>query len=62
MSLSVPTLGLVEVSGKLHSNFYNLEASVIAGRDAAYTGYTANAEVTGTSPVDLLSLKVKGKT
>lgn len=61
--LSVPTLGMVEMSGKLNSNFYDLEAAVSAERDAVeHTSYTANAEVTGTSSVDLLSLKVKGKT
>ncbi|KAK7151313.1 hypothetical protein R3I93_012300 [Phoxinus phoxinus] len=59
VSLSVPTLGLVELSGKLNSNFYNLEADVSAARDPAER-YSAKLEVTGTSPVDLLSLKVEG--
>ncbi|XP_077096392.1 apolipoprotein B-100-like [Siphateles boraxobius] len=59
VSLSVPTLGLVELSGKLNSNFYNLEAAVSAARDPAES-YSAKFEVTGTSPVDLLSIKVEG--
>ncbi|XP_077096391.1 apolipoprotein B-100-like [Siphateles boraxobius] len=59
VSLSVPTLGLVELSGKLNSNFYNLEAAVSAARDLAES-YSAKFEVTGTSPVDLLSIKVEG--
>ncbi|KAK9957005.1 hypothetical protein ABG768_014703 [Culter alburnus] len=57
--LSVPTLKLVEMSGKLNSNFYNLEAAVSAARDPA-ASYSAMFEVTGTSPVKLLSLKVEG--
>ncbi|KAI7799514.1 putative apolipoprotein B-100 [Triplophysa rosa] len=61
VSLSLPSLGMAEVSGKLNSNFYTLEAAVTAERDAvAHTSYSANAEVTGTSSVDLLSLKIKG--
>lgn len=60
VSLSVPTLGLVELSGKLNSNCYILEAAVSAARDPAES-YSAKFEVTGTSPVDLLSLKVEGK-
>lgn len=60
VSLSVPTLGLVELSGKLNSNYYNLEAAVSAARDPPES-YSAKFEVTGTSPVDLLSLKVEGK-
>ncbi|KAK9957004.1 hypothetical protein ABG768_014702 [Culter alburnus] len=57
--LSVPTLELVEMSGKLNSNFYNLEAAVSAATDPA-ASYSAMFEVTGTSPVKLLSLKVEG--
>ncbi|XP_039527523.1 apolipoprotein B-100-like isoform X2 [Pimephales promelas] len=59
VSLSVPTLGLVELSGKLNSNYYILDAAVSAARDPAES-YSAKFEVTGTSPVDLLSLKVEG--
>ncbi|XP_051500925.1 apolipoprotein B-100-like [Myxocyprinus asiaticus] len=61
MSLFVPTLGMAEVSGKLSSNFYNLEAAVSAGRDAvAHPSYSAKVEVTGTSSVELLSVKFEG--
>ncbi|KAL0165309.1 hypothetical protein M9458_041062, partial [Cirrhinus mrigala] len=60
VSLSVPTLEMAEMSGKLSSNFYNLEAAVSAARDpAADPRYSAKVEVTGTSPIDLLSLKVE---
>ncbi|XP_051511624.1 apolipoprotein B-100-like [Myxocyprinus asiaticus] len=59
MSLSVPTLGMV--SGKLSSNFYNLEAAASAGRDAvAHPSYSAMVEVTGTCPVDLFSVNIEG--
>ncbi|XP_016105196.1 apolipoprotein B-100 [Sinocyclocheilus grahami] len=61
VSLSVPTLEMTEMSGKLSSNFYNLETAMSAARDpSADLRYSAKFEVTGTSPVDLLSLKVEG--
>ncbi|XP_073708955.1 apolipoprotein B-100 [Garra rufa] len=59
MSLFVPTLKMAEMSGKLSSNFYNLEAAVSANR-AADLCYSVKVEVTGTSPIDLISLKVQG--
>lgn len=60
--LSVPTLNMTEMSGKLSSNFYNLETALSVARDpSADLRYSAKFEVTGTSPVDLLSLKVEGK-
>ncbi|XP_051951592.1 apolipoprotein B-100-like [Xyrauchen texanus] len=59
MSLSVPTFGIV--SGKISSNFYNLEAAVSAGRDAvAHPSYSAKVKVNGTSSVDLFSIKFEG--
>ncbi len=62
MSLSVPTLERAEMSGKLNSNLYNLEAAVSAARDPATDlRYSSKVEFTGTSPIDLLSIKVEGK-
>ncbi|XP_052442426.1 apolipoprotein B-100 isoform X2 [Carassius gibelio] len=59
--LSVPTLNMTEMSGKLSSNFYNLETALSVARDpSADLRYSAKFEVTGTSPVDLLSIKVEG--
>ncbi|XP_043074689.1 apolipoprotein B-100 isoform X2 [Puntigrus tetrazona] len=59
--LFLPTPKMAEMSGKLSSNFYNLEAAASATRDpAADLCYSAKVEFTGTSPVDLLSLKVEG--
>ncbi|KAL1254216.1 hypothetical protein QQF64_016445 [Cirrhinus molitorella] len=61
VSLFVPTLEMAEMSGKLSSNFYNLEAAVSAARyPAADLHYFTKVAVTGTSPTDLLSLKVEG--
>ncbi|XP_053531616.1 apolipoprotein Bb, tandem duplicate 1 isoform X2 [Ictalurus punctatus] len=61
LTLSLPTLGKAEVAGKLNSNLYNLEATASAGRDSdEHQSYSARVGVTGSSPVDLLSLTVEG--
>lgn len=62
LTVSLPILGMAEVSGKLSSNLYNLDASASAGREPAEPqSYSAKVEVIGTSPVDILSLRVEGK-
>lgn len=62
LTLSLPTLGKAEVSGKLRSNLYDLEATMSAGRDSdEHQGYSARVGVTGFGPVDLLSLRLEGK-
>nr|XP_055042552.1 LOW QUALITY PROTEIN: apolipoprotein Bb, tandem duplicate 1 [Misgurnus anguillicaudatus] len=61
LTVTVPSFGMAEVSSKLNSNLYNMEASVSAGREPVDTPtYSAKFDVTGNSPVDILSLKVKG--
>ncbi|XP_030628767.1 apolipoprotein B-100 isoform X1 [Chanos chanos] len=61
ITVSLPVFGMAELSGKVSSNLYDLEAAVSAGRDPVENpSYSAKVEVTGTSPVDLLSLKVEG--
>ncbi|KAK3516813.1 hypothetical protein QTP70_023691, partial [Hemibagrus guttatus] len=61
LTLSLPTLGKAELSGKLSSNLYDLEATVSAGRDSEENqGYSAKVGVTGSGPVDLLSLRIEG--
>ncbi|MCJ8743825.1 hypothetical protein PDJAM_G00098620, partial [Pangasius djambal] len=61
LTLYLPTLGKAEVVGKLSSNLYNLEANVSAGRDSdEHQSYSARAGVTGSGPVDLLSLGIEG--
>ncbi|KAL2082439.1 hypothetical protein ACEWY4_022257 [Coilia grayii] len=61
VSVSVPVLGKAEVSAKVESNFYNLQADISAGRDPVdHPSYSAKVEVTGTCPAEILSLKVDG--
>ncbi|KAK9956583.1 hypothetical protein ABG768_014308 [Culter alburnus] len=61
LSVSLPLMGMAEVSSKLSSNFYDMEATASAGRELdEKPSYSAKIEVTGTSPVDLLSFKVEG--
>uniref|UniRef100_A0A671N175 Apolipoprotein B-100-like n=1 Tax=Sinocyclocheilus anshuiensis TaxID=1608454 RepID=A0A671N175_9TELE len=61
LSLSVPHKIKAEMSSKLSSNFYNMEATASAGRELdEKPSYSAKIEATGTSPVDLLSFKVEG--
>ncbi|XP_072553083.1 apolipoprotein Bb, tandem duplicate 1 [Salminus brasiliensis] len=61
LTVSLPVLGMAEVSGKLRSNLYNMEAAASAGRDPdEHLSYSAKLKVTGTSPVDILSFGVQG--
>ncbi|XP_051510342.1 apolipoprotein B-100-like [Myxocyprinus asiaticus] len=61
LSVSLPVLGMAEVSSKLSSNFYNMEATASAGKEPdEHSNYSAKIEVIGTSPVDLLSIKFEG--
>uniref|UniRef100_A0A8C1M594 Apolipoprotein Bb, tandem duplicate 1 n=2 Tax=Cyprinus carpio TaxID=7962 RepID=A0A8C1M594_CYPCA len=61
LSVSLPHMAKAEVSSKLSSNFYNMEATASAGRELVEKpSYSAKFEVTGTSPVDILSFKVEG--
>uniref|UniRef100_A0AAR2JKF9 Vitellogenin domain-containing protein n=1 Tax=Pygocentrus nattereri TaxID=42514 RepID=A0AAR2JKF9_PYGNA len=60
-TVSLPSLGMAEVSGKLSSNLYDLEATASAGRQSSeQRSYSASVEVIGTCPVDILSLRVQG--
>ncbi|XP_026088611.1 apolipoprotein B-100-like [Carassius auratus] len=61
LSVSLPHMAKAEVSSKLSSNFYDMEATASAGRELVEKpSYSAMFEVIGTSPVDLLSFKVEG--
>ncbi|XP_043076199.1 apolipoprotein Bb, tandem duplicate 1 [Puntigrus tetrazona] len=61
LSVSVPHIIKAEMSSKLSSNFYNMEATASAGRElGGKPNYSAMMEATGTSSVDLLSFKVEG--
>lgn len=62
ITLSLPTLGKAELAGKLHSNLYDLEATLSAGRDSDENqSYSAKVGVTGSGPVDLLSVRIEGR-
>ncbi|KAG8011367.1 hypothetical protein GBF38_006124, partial [Nibea albiflora] len=45
----------------LNSNLYDMEASMAAGKDVVETpSYSAKFDVKGTSPLDILSMKIEG--
>ncbi|XP_041814378.1 apolipoprotein B-100-like [Chelmon rostratus] len=61
LTLSVPLFGKAEVSTLMRSNLYDMEASVAAGKDVVETpSYSAKFDVKGTSPLDILSIKIEG--
>uniref|UniRef100_A0A8C8CID9 Vitellogenin domain-containing protein n=1 Tax=Oncorhynchus tshawytscha TaxID=74940 RepID=A0A8C8CID9_ONCTS len=65
LDVFVPLFGKAQLSTKVKSNFYNLEGSVSAGKDAAETpSYSAKFDVTGsgllaTTPADSIKAHVK---
>ncbi|XP_062323823.1 apolipoprotein B-100-like [Osmerus eperlanus] len=61
ITLFVPLFGKAEVSTKVNSNLYDLEAYASAGKDAVETpSYSAKIELAGNSPVDIFSIKIEG--
>ncbi|XP_060946991.1 apolipoprotein B-100-like [Limanda limanda] len=59
--LIMPLMGMVEVSAKLHSNYYNLEATVSAGNKTVESpSYLAQFSIMAESPVKLLSFSTEG--
>lgn len=59
--LSIPLFGKAMVSTVMTSNLYDMEASVSAGKNVIESpSYSATFGVTGTSPFDILSLKIEG--
>ncbi|CAK6961810.1 apolipoprotein Bb%2C tandem duplicate 1 [Scomber scombrus] len=61
LTLSVPLFGKAELSTLMKSNLYDMEASMAAGKDVVETpSYSAKFDVKGTSPVDILSIKIEG--
>ncbi|XP_029966255.1 apolipoprotein B-100-like [Salarias fasciatus] len=60
-SLSVPYFGKAEFSTVMRSNVYEMEASVMAGKDdMKVPKYSAKFDVKGTSPIDILSVTTEG--
>ncbi|CAB1436575.1 unnamed protein product [Pleuronectes platessa] len=61
LALSIPLFGKAEVSSLMKSNLYDAEASFSAGKDVVETpSYSAKFDVKGTSPIDILSIKIEG--
>uniref|UniRef100_UPI0037E87793 apolipoprotein Bb, tandem duplicate 1 n=1 Tax=Semicossyphus pulcher TaxID=241346 RepID=UPI0037E87793 len=61
LTLYVPLFGKAEVSALMKSNLYDMEASMAAGKDVVETpSYSAKFDVKGTSPLDILSVKIEG--
>ncbi|XP_065819953.1 apolipoprotein B-100-like [Labrus bergylta] len=61
LTLAIPLFGKAEVSALMKSNLYNMEASIAAGKDVVETpSYSAKFDVKGTSPLDILSVKIDG--
>ncbi|CAB1445170.1 unnamed protein product [Pleuronectes platessa] len=61
LTLVIPLFGKAEVSTLMKSNLYDAEASFSAGKDVVETpSYSAKFDVKGTSPIDVLSIKIEG--
>ncbi|XP_029966918.1 apolipoprotein B-100-like [Salarias fasciatus] len=61
--LTLPLMGMVEMSAKVNSNFYNLEATASAGNATEDSpNYQAKFNILGDSSIQLLSFSVEGST
>ncbi|XP_069573252.1 apolipoprotein B-100-like [Brachyistius frenatus] len=59
--LTLPLMGMVEVSAKVNSNYYNWEATMSAGNNTADSpNYLAKFNVMADSPIQLLSFSAEG--
>ncbi|XP_067273062.1 apolipoprotein B-100-like [Pseudorasbora parva] len=59
--LSMPLLGMVEVSAKVSTNFYDIEAVFSGGNNTANkSSYTAGYKVVANSPLELLAFTLEG--
>ncbi|XP_051511043.1 apolipoprotein B-100-like [Myxocyprinus asiaticus] len=59
--LSIPLLGMVEVSAKVTTNFYEIEAVFSGGNNTVNEpSYIASYKVAANSPVELLAFTVEG--
>ncbi|XP_068199368.1 apolipoprotein Bb, tandem duplicate 1, partial [Antennarius striatus] len=60
LTLAIP-LGKAEISALVNTNLYNLKASMAVGKDVVEApSYSAKFDVTGTSPIDILSVQIGG--
>ncbi|KAM3603035.1 uncharacterized protein V6R79_015481 [Siganus canaliculatus] len=61
--LTLPLMGMAEVSAKVNSNYYKWEATMSAGNNTAeYPSYLANFNILAESPIELLSFTTEGAT
>nr|XP_057913475.1 apolipoprotein Bb, tandem duplicate 1 [Doryrhamphus excisus] len=61
LTLTIPLFGKAEVSTVMKSNLYDMEASMAAGKDVVEApSYSAMFAVKGTSPFEILSVKIEG--
>ncbi|XP_061742378.1 apolipoprotein Bb, tandem duplicate 1 isoform X2 [Nerophis ophidion] len=61
LSLSIPLFGKAEVSTVVKSNLYNMDASMAVGKDVVDApSYSALFGVKGSSPFEILSVKLEG--
>lgn len=59
--LTLPLMGMVEVSAKVNSNYYNWEATASAGNNTAESpSYLAKFSIMADSPIKLLSFSTEG--
>ncbi|XP_064159415.1 apolipoprotein B-100 isoform X1 [Anguilla rostrata] len=59
--LSLPLIGVAEVSAKVNSNFYNWEGSVSGGNDTIdVPSFIGKYKVAAESPINIFSYKVEG--
>lgn len=60
--LSMPLLGMVEVSAKVNTNFYDIEAVFSGGNNTVNDpSYITSYKVVANSSVELLAFTVEGK-
>ncbi|KAM6915749.1 apolipoprotein B-100-like [Xenentodon cancila] len=61
--VTLPLMGMMEVSAKVNSNYYLWEGKIIAGNDTAESpNYVAKINITADSPIKLLSFSAEGAT
>ena len=59
--LALPLIGMVEVSAKVNSNYYNWEAMISAGNNSVEDpSYMVQYKVMADSPIELLSYTTEG--
>ncbi|CAJ1077021.1 apolipoprotein B-100-like [Xyrichtys novacula] len=61
LTCNIPLFGKAEISAMMKSNLYNMDALIAVGKDVVETpSFSAKFDVTGSSPIDILSIKMEG--